>query len=255
MENIRSSAWTALPKLATKDRLMKSAKAKSRKAPVKKKQRTKAEQRAETLEKILDAAELLFSRHGLYGVALRDVTAEAGVHTSLMRYYFDDKLELFRAVFARRAGLSVERRLRAFDRYEKDVNGKPTVAGALHVLLDTDFDLYIEGGEGGRNYAAFVAQIASTPEAAQLFEEHFNPVILRFLGILRKALPDVPERSLFWGIHFLTGAVMHSYAHSGRIDRLSGGLCQSDDLASIREFLADFIAAGFVSLPKKASAK
>jgi AcrR family transcriptional regulator len=231
---------------------MRAIKSKPRqKAVTKKKSKTKAEQSAETLGNILDAAELLFSRHGLYGVTLRDVTMEAGVHTSLMRYYFDDKLSLFRAVFARRAGLSVERRLRAFDRYEKDVNGKPTVAGALHVLLDTDFDLYIEGGEGGRNYAAFVAQIASTPEAAQLFEEHFNPVILRFLGILRKALPNVSERNMFWGIHFLTGAVMHAYAHSGRIDRLSGGLCKSDDLVSIRELLADFLAPGFESLPKK----
>jgi AcrR family transcriptional regulator len=242
--------------LATKGHAMTRPKSKPpQRASARKKPRTKAEQRAETLEKLLDAAELLFSRHGLYGVTLRDVTIEAGVHVSLMRYYFDDKLELFRAVFARRAGLSVERRLRAFDQYEKDVDGRPTVAGALHVLLDTDFDLYIAGGEGGRNYAAFVAQIASTPEAAQLFEEHFNPVILRFLGIVRKALPDVPERNLFWGIHFVTGCVMHSYARSGRIDRLSGGLCRSDDLASIRDLLADFLAAGFVSLPKKKAAR
>ena len=35
--------------------------------------RTKAEQRAETLEEILDAAEYLFSKHGLNGVTLRDV--------------------------------------------------------------------------------------------------------------------------------------------------------------------------------------
>ncbi len=38
--------------------------------------RTKAEQRAETLEQILDAAEFLFSKHGLYGVTLRDVAQE-----------------------------------------------------------------------------------------------------------------------------------------------------------------------------------
>ena len=54
--------------------------------------RTKAEQRAETLERMLDAAELLFSKHGLYGVTLRDVALEVGVHTSLMHYYFEDKL-------------------------------------------------------------------------------------------------------------------------------------------------------------------
>ena len=35
--------------------------------------RSKAEQRAETLNQILDAAEALFSKHGLHGVTLRDV--------------------------------------------------------------------------------------------------------------------------------------------------------------------------------------
>ena len=39
----------------------------------KRKRTTKAEQRAETIEQILDTAEYLFSRHGLYGVTLKDV--------------------------------------------------------------------------------------------------------------------------------------------------------------------------------------
>src|SRR4051794_17260719 len=60
--------------------------------------RSKAEQRAETLEQILDAAEFLFSRRGLSGVTLRDVAAAVGVHTTLLHYYFDDKKSLFDAV-------------------------------------------------------------------------------------------------------------------------------------------------------------
>ena len=34
---------------------------------------TKAEQRAEMMEQILDTAENLFSKHGFYGVTLKDV--------------------------------------------------------------------------------------------------------------------------------------------------------------------------------------
>lgn len=44
----------------------------------------KAEQRAETMEQILDAAEYLFSRHGLHGVTLKDVAARVGVHHTLL---------------------------------------------------------------------------------------------------------------------------------------------------------------------------
>src|ERR1700753_4225269 len=103
--------------------------------------RTKAEQRAETLEQILAAAEYLFSKHGLHGVTLRDVAQRVGVHTTLMHYYFDDKKSLFEAVFARRAGITSGRRMVALEKYEAEAGDKPTVEGALHAFLDTDLDL------------------------------------------------------------------------------------------------------------------
>jgi AcrR family transcriptional regulator len=218
-----------------------------RKVASKKVPRTKAEQRAETLEHILDAAELLFSKQGLHGVTLRDVAEKVGVHTSLMHYYFEDKLALCEAVFARRAGISSERRMKALALYEKSAAGKPTVEGALHAFLDTDFELYIEGGEGWKNYAAFGAQLANTSEGAVLFDLHFDPVVLRLIEILRKALPDVPEEDIFWGYHFVTGSLMHSLARSGRIDRLSSGLCKSDDYPAVKARMAHFMAAGFQS--------
>jgi len=232
--------------------LMTRTKAKPpRKTSPKKATRTKAEQRAETLEQILDAAEFLFSKHGLYGVTLRDVALKVGVHTSLMHYYFEDKLALFNAVFARRAKVTSDRRMKALDEYEKRAVGKPTVEGALHVFLDTDFDLYIEGDEGLRNYAAFCAQLANTPEGAELFDEHFDPVVLRLIAILKKSLPEVSKRDIFWGYHFVTGSLMHALARSGRIDRLSGGLCKSDDLRAVKARMADFMAIGFSSLGKR----
>jgi AcrR family transcriptional regulator len=227
---------------------MKRTKPKSKPSKTKKVGRTKAEQRADRLEDMLDAAELLFSKHGLYGVTLRDVAREVGVHTSLMHYYFEDKLALFKAVFARRANVTSERRMKALSAYEKRAAGKPTVEGALHTFLDTDFNLYIEGGEGWRNYAAFCAQLANTPEGAALFDEYFDPVVLRLVEILQKALPGVSKRNIFWGYHFVTGSLMHSLARSGRIDRLSSGLCKSDDFKAVKARMADFMAAGFQTL-------
>ncbi|HEY0105550.1 MAG TPA: TetR/AcrR family transcriptional regulator [Rhizomicrobium sp.] len=227
---------------------MKRAKSKSKKGVSKKPARTKAEQRAETLEQILDAAEYLFSKHGLYGVTLRDVAVKVGVHTSLMHYYFDDKFALFKAVFVRRAEVTSDRRMKALDQYEKESRGKPTVEGALHAFLDTDFDLYMGGGEGWTNYGAFGSQLANTPEGAAMFDQHFDPVVLRLIEILRKALPDVPEEDIFWGYHFVTGSFMHSLSRSGRLDRLSNGLCKSGDLRAVKARMADFMAAGFSAL-------
>ncbi len=207
---------------------------------------TKAEQRAETMEQILDEAEYLFSKHGLHGVTLKDVAKRVGVHHTLLNYYFEDKKNLFDAVFARRAVVTSERRLKALNDYDTATGGKPTLEGALHAFLDTDLDLYIEGGEGWKNYGALGALVANTPEwGADLMDAHFDPVVLRLIELLKKARPDCAEEDLFWGYHFVTGALMVTLARTGRIDKLSGGLCRSNDFAAIKDRMAAFMAAGF----------
>src|SRR3954453_13544189 len=80
--------------------------------------RTKVQQRAEKMEQILDAAEYLFSKHGLYGVTLKDVAKRVSAHHTLLNYYFVDKKKLFDAVFARRAFVTSTRRMEALNRYE-----------------------------------------------------------------------------------------------------------------------------------------
>jgi len=212
--------------------------------------RTKAEQRAESLEQILDAAEYLFSLHGLHGVTLRDVAERVGVHTTLLHYYFDDKRALFEAVFGRRAGVTSGRRMAALDRYAEEAGDHPTVEGALHVFLDTDLDLYIEGGEPWMNYASLCARVSNTPEGAQLMDTHFDPVVLRLVQILKRALPNTPEEDIFWSYHFVTGALMNTLARTGRIDRLSGGVCHSDDFGAVKQRIARFMAAGFHALSR-----
>ena len=226
------------------------------KATTRRKRSTKAEQRAEMMEQILDAAEDLFSRHGLYGVTLKDVAKRVGVHHTLMNYYFQDKKTLFDAVFARRAVVTSERRMQALDDYERAVGGKPTVEGALRAFLDTDLDLYIEGGEGWKNYAALGAQVANTPEwGAELMDEHFDPVVLRLIDLLKRALPDCSDTDIFWSYHFVTGALMLTLARTGRIDKLSGGLCKSEDFVAVKERMATFMAAGFLAVCKQRSHK
>jgi AcrR family transcriptional regulator len=210
---------------------------------------TKAEQRAETMEQILDAAETLFSKHGLYGVTLKDVAKCVGVHHTLLNYYFKDKKKLFDAVFARRAVISSERRMKALEEYEAATGGKPSVEGALRAFLDCDLDLYIEGDAGWRNYAALGAQVANTPEwGAELMDKHFDPVVLQLINLLKKALPGSSKEDIFWSYHFVSGALMLTLARTGRIDKLSGGACKSEDFAAVKQRMSSFMAGGFLAV-------
>src|SRR3546814_19623506 len=73
----------------------------------------------------------------------------------------------------------------------------------------------------------------------------FDPVVLRLIGLLKAALPDSAEEDIFWGYHFVTGALMLTLARPGRIDKLSGGLCQSGDYAAVKQRMARFMSEGF----------
>ncbi len=210
--------------------------------------RSKAEQRAESLEKILDAAEYLFSMNGFYGVTLKDVAKRVGIHTTLLHYYFKDKHDLFEAVFKRRAGVTCGRRMAALTRYEAEAGNHPTVEGALHAFLDTDLDLYFEGGKPWMNYAAFCARVSHSIEGAAMMRVHFDPIVLKLVSILKRALPDYSDEDIFWGYHFVTGALMNTLARTGRIDRLSGGVCRSKDFPAVKKRIARFMAAGFLAL-------
>ena len=98
------------------------------------------------------------------------------------------------------------------------------------------------------NYAAFCARVSTTPEGASLMDVHFDPVVLKLVSILKRALPDYSDEDIFWGYHFVTGALMTTLARTGRIDRLSGGVCRSDDFPAIKARIARFMAAGFLAL-------
>jgi hypothetical protein len=144
--------------------------------------------------------------------------------------------------------------MKALDDYKASSGGKPRVEGALRAFLDNDLNLYIEGGEGWKNYAQLTAQVANTPEwGADLMDRHFDPVVLRLIGLLEKALPGCAAADIFWGYHFVSGALMLTLARTGRIDALSEGVCHSHDFGAVKARMATFMAAGLEAICRQQS--
>ena len=57
--------------------------------------------RPSTRDKLLDCAEDLFGRHGLEGVSLRTINAEAGLSPAALHYHFGSKQLLVEALLFR----------------------------------------------------------------------------------------------------------------------------------------------------------
>lgn len=220
-------------------------------APKLKDGRTRKQQRAETVSTILDTAEELFAQLGYFGVTIKDVANRMGIHPALIHYYFDGKKALFDAVFQRRVDYSTIERTSGLDAYEAELKGKPTVEGALRAYYDNAFDVYMDD-PGWRNYGRIFAQVNNAPGyGAEKMDLYFDPLVLRLIGLLKKALPDAQPEDLFWSFQFTSGAYSLALSRTGRIDRLSGNLCASDDLGAVRERFVTFMAGGFDALYNK----
>ena len=203
----------------------------------------------DTRESILDAAEDLFSKHGFYGVTIREVAREAGVDTALVHYYFGAKRALFDAVFLRRAEVWNSDRVNAINRYAEAAGADMTLEGLLAAFLHSPFEWALKGGPGWKHYAALVAQTNANPMfGGEIMTRYFDPTARRLIELIKRVLPEAREEDLYWGYHNLSGALTLTLGETGRLDRLSGGLCRSGDLDTAGEYMVRFAAAGFRSV-------
>src|SRR6478672_1679636 len=216
--------------------------------------KAKAAGSADTRDLILDASEDLFSKHGFYGVTIREVAREAGVDTALVHYYFGAKRGLFDAVFLRRAEVWNNERVDAIIRYARDAGEGMTLEGLLEAFLRPPFQWSLKGGPGWKHYSALVAQTNANPTfGGETMARYSDPAIRRLIELVKVIMPEAREVDLYWAYHNLSGALTLTLGETGRLDRLSGGLCRSGDLESACDYMVRFASAGFraVCLPAR----
>ncbi|MBT8085854.1 MAG: TetR/AcrR family transcriptional regulator [Woeseia sp.] len=200
-----------------------------------------------TRERILDAAERLFAKRGFEGVTVRQIMSQAGADVALAYYHFKSKRDLFDAVLLRRAQTLNELRFAALDELEKrHSDDPPSVEEIIEAFTLPLLEILDSHPDEWRDYMALVAQVNNSPEwGGALMTRFFDPLVKRFLDALRRALPGCREEDLFWSYHFLSGALTLTFAETGRLDNLSGGLCKSSDMAAASARMPQFVAAGF----------
>ena len=216
------------------------------KATVGRPRKAKGEGNAAAAERILDAAEDLFSRRGFDGVTMREVATSANVDAALAHYYFANKQGLFTAVLERRAELVFSERTLAFDAYEATCGDDVKVEGAVAAFLLPLLERARKGDEGWKNYFRLLAVVNNDANhVSQSVMSYFDPLVHRLIAMVKRALPEAREEDLFWCFHFLTGSLTLALSRTGRLDRVSGGLCRSENLEAIEPRMVAYCAAGF----------
>ncbi len=198
---------------------------------------------------ILDAAERCFGEGGFDGVSLRTITDAAGVDLALVNYHFGSKENLLHEVIARRARIVHDERVRALEEARHAAGARsPSVEAIVTAFLEPLLRRLGGGERGWRHYANLASQLDVLPKFIGLTSDVLDPTALHFINALRLALPKAPRRAIYWGYMFLIGSMVQVMSATGRIERLSRGLCRSDDIEGALRELVPFVSGGLRAL-------
>ena len=233
--------------LNTSDEHSRPAAGRNPKRPAARKRRS--QQRSErTRLVILDSAERLFSRHGFSRVALRDITGDAGVNVSLVKYYFGSKSDLLREVIERRSRPIIEQRNRLLDDClaRAEAKGGPPDVGKV---LEAYIGPVLRAGRdvpGGDHLQRLMgaALIDDSPEIRRTIHRVYRDISARFVEALRLACPGLPAEEFNWRLNCVFGAMIYLFAHPSRVERLLGPDFDSTDMEAALRFTLPFLEAG-----------
>ena len=162
-----------------------------------------------TRQKILDAAEKLFARHGFESTSLRSIIASANVNLAAIHYHFRSKEGLIRAVIERRFAPVNDERLRLLAEFENQTDGKaPRVEKILEAFLAPMLRIGLLDSGQGRLLMQLGGRLlqASDGMLEKAAGGEFERVAVRFLAALQKALPSLTKQEIAWRMNFTIGA-------------------------------------------------
>lgn len=198
-----------------------------------------------TQQQILDAAELEFARHGLYGARLSTIAKAAGVTTAMIHYYFKNKEGLYKAVLQRPATEL------ATELAELNLDELPPQE-ALEVMIRAA--IAFESLHPHRQMLWFQEANQNRGEYFKLSQQHFTNVHAYLHRILERGVVEGSFRPLdpqLTTLHIISVCIFYFIVHDNwrhlapERDRLSPDVVEKHTEAAI-----EFVLAGLKKTSK-----
>ncbi|MFN5777520.1 MAG: TetR/AcrR family transcriptional regulator [Burkholderiaceae bacterium] len=202
-----------------------------------------------TPERILLAAEQLFSERGVDGVSLREITSTSGVNSAAAHYHFGSKLAVLERLFELRAKPIAQQRMALLSALRTNRQGRPALEDVLRAFLQPA--LQALSTPEGIAFTRLRARLSFENEEVRrhVLDKTFNESSRLTLEALRKALPQLPADELNWRFHFLLGSMVYTMALPGRIESLTDEKLDTRNWQVALDQLVAYAAAGFRAAP------
>lgn len=166
-------------------------------------------------QRILDAAERLFSEKGYEATSVRDITQEAGCNLAAVNYHFGNKENLYRQVFIRQFTLIRNQRLAGIAAYLENQAESYTLEGLIRAFAATFLSACNACSSGDGNERERWSQLLSREMLDQrlgsdiFLHEVIVPVRDAFRSALDKVFPGLSEQNVMMCMTSIVGQMMH----------------------------------------------
>lgn len=198
----------------------------------------------DTRERLLDAAQKLFVERGIDATSLRNVTTDAEANLASVNYHFGSKDELIQAVFARHLEPLNKERIRLLDELEKEAGDTPLpLETTLEAFLKPTFEMM--QNQKSREFVCLLGRLfTESSELKMLIMHQFQEVQQRYFAALQRTLPHLGIVDLTWRVHFMIGAMAHTFAVPEKLSIPSSAEVYDINEENMMQRLITFAAAG-----------
>jgi AcrR family transcriptional regulator len=216
------------------------------------------EAKVTTKSRILECAVALFTKRGFDNVTTREITFAAGANIAAIDYYFGSKKDLIREAFAFVVRpVNAQRLNRLGQALENPQDNELRLEGIVRAFIEPVIEV-ARAPLASYHQMFFWAFAYRQPFIDQIVWRENDDVARRFVAALCAALPHLTPEDVWWRYDFAIGSLMHillDHDRSGRLKRLSGGVCLTDDASEVSSNLMTSICASFRAPPRKANVR
>jgi hypothetical protein len=138
----------------------------------------------------------------------------------------------------RKAGPVNRERMARFNRIEAECGGKPDVERVLSAFLSPISEV---GGQHPE-FTRMMGRMQAEGILSDVIARTFKPVLNRFLGLLRQAVPAMSEEEFRWRVYFMQGALAQTMCGE---PGAMGAPLKDEGLAARMERLIVFLGGAF----------
>ena len=201
-----------------------------------------------TKQKILGAAGKVFARGGYRAMTLRQVTHEAKVNLAAVNYHFGSKLNLMRALLRDRFEPINQQRHRLLDQQIEAYSPNPV---PLPIIYDTLFRPLFTGigsaSDKDTNLIQIIGRALTEPAEFMrgLHKEFFADLSKRYMNEIQRSCPELTPEQIQYRFFLSVSTMIGIVIEQVRLETLSDGKLDGNNLDIILNELTTFVVAGF----------